>query len=189
MSSPTVPQDRPLWQEVDLAFCPLSDAVEAAANVLEVFGEGAEDPGPQAAIIGPKLREIRKEVYDRVVALCGHKMPGLVKRETKAAKAAETVKKKEFRGPRRVIKPALSVLDQAKDAELRDLRDMVEFTCNLEALRRIFGADFPATVTLDPSEVLNLYESRNLFREEIDRDRYDLAAVDLIDVSRTFSGV
>ncbi len=72
----TIPQDQqptPLWQEVDLAFCPLSDAVEAAANVLEDFGEAAEDPAPQAAIIGPKLREIRKEVYDQVLALCGHR--------------------------------------------------------------------------------------------------------------------
>lgn len=75
MSSSTTPRDQqvtPLWQEVDDAFCPLSDAVEAASNVLEAFGEGAEDPSPQAAIIGPKLREIRKDVYDRVLALCGH---------------------------------------------------------------------------------------------------------------------
>jgi hypothetical protein len=72
----TVPQDQqptPLWQEVDLAFGPLSDAVDAASNVLKDFGEAAEDPAPQAAITGPKLREIRKEVYDRVLALCGHK--------------------------------------------------------------------------------------------------------------------
>ena len=86
MSSST-PQDQSLWREVDNTFGPLSDAVEAAANVLEVFGEGAEDPGPQAAIIGPKLREIRKEVYDQVLALCGHR----------AQPATRDVKKK---GPR-----------------------------------------------------------------------------------------
>lgn len=28
----------------------------------------------QAAIIGPKLREVRKEVYERVLSLCGHGM-------------------------------------------------------------------------------------------------------------------
>ncbi len=110
-----------------------------------------------------------------------------VKRETKAAKAA--IEKKGFRGPRRVIEPALGVLDQAKDAELRDLRDMVEFTLDLEGLFRIFGADFPATVTLDPSQVLQFYEEDNPFREAIDLNRCDVAAVDLIDVSATFSGM
>ncbi len=112
-----------------------------------------------------------------------------VKRETKAAEAAETVKKKAFRGPRRVIEPAAGVLDQVKDAKLRDLRDMVEFTHDLEGLFRIFGADFPATVTLDPSQVLQFYEEGNPFREAIDRDTCDVAAVDLIDVSATFSGM
>ena len=172
----TVPRDKqvlPLKQEVDGEFAPLSDAVDAASNVLEAFGEVTGDPNAQAAIIGPQLRERYEEVYERVLALVrDHAMP-----------------EPAFRGPRRVIKPALSVLDQVKDAELRDLRDMVEFTCDLEGLRRIFGADFPATVTLDPSEVLKLYESRNLFRQEIDRDGCELAAVDLIDVSATFSGV
>ena len=75
MSSSTIPQDPEalsLWHQVDIAFCPLTDAVEAASNVLEVFGEGAGDPNAQAAIIGPKLREVRKEVYEQVLALCGH---------------------------------------------------------------------------------------------------------------------
>lgn len=97
--------------------------------------------------------------------------------------------KKNARGPRRVIEPALGVLDQIRAADLRDLRDMVEFTSDLEGLYRIFGADFPATVTLDPSQVLKFYESTNLFREAVDRDTCELAAVDLIDVSGRFSGV
>ncbi len=72
----TVPQDQQvlsLWQEVDIAFGPLSDAVDAASNVLEAFGEVTGDPNAQAAIIGPKLREVWKEVYERVLALVrGH---------------------------------------------------------------------------------------------------------------------
>ena len=78
-----------------------------------------------------------------------------VKRETKAVKAP-AIEKKGFRGPRRVIDPPVGVLDQLEAAELRDLRDMVEFTSDLEGLFRIFGADMPATVTLDPSEVVKL---------------------------------
>lgn len=72
----TVPQDqqvRPLWKEVDAAFGSLGDEVDAASNVLEAFGEVRGDPNAQAAIIGPKLRETYKEVYERVLALCsGH---------------------------------------------------------------------------------------------------------------------
>ena len=50
MSSSTVPQDQqvtPLWREVDAAFAPIGDAVDAASNVLEEFGELA------GAIVGP----------------------------------------------------------------------------------------------------------------------------------------
>jgi len=102
---------------------------------------------------------------------------------------SQAPERKAFRGPRRVIEPAAGVLNQAKDAKLRDLRDMVEFTLDLEGLFRIFGTDFLATVTLDPSEVVKMYGSSSLFREAIDRDTCYVAAVDLIDVARPFSGV
>ena len=78
MSASTVPRDQqvtPLRLEVDIAFGPLSDAVDAASNVLEAFGELAGDPNAQAAIIGPKLRETYKEVNERVLALVrGHEV-------------------------------------------------------------------------------------------------------------------
>lgn len=45
LGSATRPAAQPsLWQEVDIAFAPLSDAVDAASNVLEEFGELAGDP-------------------------------------------------------------------------------------------------------------------------------------------------
>ncbi len=78
MSPSTVPQDKqvlPLWQEIDNAFAPLSDPVDAASNVLEAFGELTGDPNAQAAIIGPKLRETYEAVYERVLALArGHEV-------------------------------------------------------------------------------------------------------------------
>ena len=125
----------------------------------------------------------------RGIAPSEREPPEPVKHETKAAKAAETVKEKAFRGPRRVIEPAVGVLDQIEEAELRDLRDMIEMTSGLEELFRIFGGDFMATVTLDPSDILKYYGSSSLFAEAIDRDTCDVAAVDLIDVSATFSGM
>ncbi len=72
MSPSTVPQDQQvshLREEVDGEFAPLSDAVDAASNVLEAFGASTGDPNAQAAIIGPRLRETYNEVYERVLAL------------------------------------------------------------------------------------------------------------------------
>ena len=77
MSSSTVPRDQQvshLREEVDGEFAPLSDAVDAASNVLEAFGASTGDPNAQAAIIGPKLRETYDDVYEQVLALCGHEV-------------------------------------------------------------------------------------------------------------------
>ena len=178
------------------------ECVRTCLQFLIHYTEGAElmvcDELPGARyLLKSAMREAQATVegwWDqmRASALTGPEPPEppeRVKRETKAAKAAETVKEKGFRGPRRVIEPAASVLDQVKDGELRDLRDMVEFTHNLEGLFRIFGSDFVATVTLDPSDVQKFYGSNSLFREAIDRDMCDLAAVDLIDLPRALSGM